>query len=159
MAVAWRRRTNEHGQAYCNPPLTGFTATFTQFHADGLMVGAPEFNEDDLYGSRTFEASVVRPQNLTFPYEAGPTLSIVYEYDFGDCRRHLISLRRLPCKTARLTRAALQARAQTHRKTPVVNPAMPTFSRLGSTRPTMATKTCADGLTASSIPSAAGIEK
>lgn len=67
-----------------------------QFHVGGLTIGAPEFNEDDLYGPRTFEASEIRLQDLTFPYEADQTLTIVYEYDFGDCRRHLISLRRLP---------------------------------------------------------------
>ncbi len=67
-----------------------------QFHVGGLTIGAPEFNEDDQYGPRTFEASEIRLQDLTFPYEADPMLAIVYEYDFGDCWRHLISLRRLP---------------------------------------------------------------
>ncbi|AMK26152.1 MULTISPECIES: plasmid pRiA4b ORF-3 family protein [Sphingobium] len=67
-----------------------------QFHVGGLTVGAPEFNEDDLYGPRTFEATGVRLQDLAFPYEADPTLTIIYEYDFGDCWRHQICLRRQP---------------------------------------------------------------
>ncbi|WP_180275738.1 plasmid pRiA4b ORF-3 family protein [Sphingobium baderi] len=67
-----------------------------QFHVGGLTIGAPEFNEDSFYGRRTFEASEIRLQDLTFPYEADPTLTIVYEYDFGDCWRHLISLSRQP---------------------------------------------------------------
>jgi hypothetical protein len=67
-----------------------------QFNVGGLIIGAPEFDEDGLSDHRTFEASEVRLQDLTFPYDEDPQLSILYEYDFGDYWRHLLILRRIP---------------------------------------------------------------
>ena len=67
-----------------------------QFNVGGLTIGAPEFDEDGLSDHRTFEASEVRLQDLTFPYDEDPKLSILYEYDFGDNWRHLLILRRIP---------------------------------------------------------------
>jgi hypothetical protein len=67
-----------------------------QFNVGGLTIGAPEFDEDGLSDHRTFEASEVRLQDLTFPYDEDPPLSILYEYDFGDNWRHLLILRRIP---------------------------------------------------------------
>jgi hypothetical protein len=65
-----------------------------QFMVGGLTVGAPEFDEDALLDVRTFEASEIRLQDLTFPYEEDPPLTIVYTYDFGDNWRHQLILRR-----------------------------------------------------------------
>ena len=67
-----------------------------QFHLGGLTIGAPEFNEDDLDGPRTVEASEVRLRDLTFPDEPDPKLIVTYEYDFGDDWRHHIVLRSHP---------------------------------------------------------------
>jgi len=67
-----------------------------EFNVGGLTIGAPEFDEDGLSDHRTFEASEVRLQDLKFPYEENPKLSILYEYDFGDNWRHLLVLRRIP---------------------------------------------------------------
>jgi hypothetical protein len=67
-----------------------------QFNVGGLIIGAPEFDEDGLSGHRTLEASEVRLQDLTLPYEEDPKLSILDEYDFGDNWRHLLILRRIP---------------------------------------------------------------
>ena len=59
------------------------------FNIGGLIYGAPEFDEDGLSDSRTFEATEVRMLDLHFPYdpEENP-LTILYEYDFGDNWRH-----------------------------------------------------------------------
>lgn len=65
-----------------------------QFHVGGLTIGAPEAIEDTPYGPRVFEATEVQLKDLTFPYEADPTLSITYQYDFGDDWRHELVLRR-----------------------------------------------------------------
>ncbi len=70
---------------------------------------------------------MIRMQDLTFPYEADPTLTIVYEYDFGDCWRHLISFSRQSREEGATTRAAWRARAPARRKTSVGIPATPTF--------------------------------
>ncbi|HQT37848.1 MAG TPA: plasmid pRiA4b ORF-3 family protein [Acidocella sp.] len=66
------------------------------FNAGGLTIGAPEFDEDALLDVRTFEASEIRLQDLTFPREEDSTLSILYEYDFGDDWQHDLILRRIP---------------------------------------------------------------
>ncbi|WP_353937509.1 plasmid pRiA4b ORF-3 family protein [Sinorhizobium meliloti] len=65
-----------------------------QFNIGGLIYGAPEFDEDGLSDSRTFEATEVRMIDLQFPYEENP-LTILYEYDFGDNWRHLLRLERV----------------------------------------------------------------
>jgi Plasmid pRiA4b ORF-3-like protein len=66
------------------------------FNIGGLIYGAPEFDEDGLSDSRTFEATEVRMIDLHFPYdpEENP-LTILYEYDFGDNWRHLLRLERV----------------------------------------------------------------
>ena len=67
-----------------------------QFHVGGLTIGAPEFDEDNLDGPRTFEASDVHLRDLTFPDQPKPTLKISYLYDFGDSWRHHMVLRPQP---------------------------------------------------------------
>lgn len=61
-----------------------------QFDIGGLCYGAPEFDEDGLSGRRTFDASEVSLTDFAFDFEA-PIL-IFYEYDFGDCWTHAVSL-------------------------------------------------------------------
>ena len=64
-----------------------------QFNIGGLVYGAPEFDEDGLSDSRTFEATEVRMSDFQFPYDPrGSSLTILYEYDFGDNWRHLLRL-------------------------------------------------------------------
>jgi|TARA_B100000614_G_scaffold79317_1_gene70800 hypothetical protein len=67
-----------------------------QFNIGGLIYGAPEFDEDGLSDSRTFEATEVRMIDLHFPYDPREKpLTILYEYDFGDNWRHLLRLERV----------------------------------------------------------------
>lgn len=68
-----------------------------QFNIGGLIYGAPEFDEDGLFDSKIFEATGVRMIDLHFPYVRDEnTLTILYEYDFGDNWRHLLRLERVP---------------------------------------------------------------
>ena len=59
-----------------------------QFVVGGLIVGAPEFDEDGLSGRQTFEATEVFLRDLDFT--RWPEPNILYEYDFGDGWRHWI---------------------------------------------------------------------
>jgi hypothetical protein len=59
-----------------------------QFVVGGLIVGAPEFDEDGLSGRQTFEATEVLLRDLDFT--RWPEPKILYEYDFGDGWRHWI---------------------------------------------------------------------
>ncbi len=70
-----------------------------QFNVGGLIVGAPEFDEDGLFDHQTFEATEVRLQDLVFPYGEDESLTIVYEYDFGDNWRHCMAMRRIPAES------------------------------------------------------------
>jgi hypothetical protein len=65
-----------------------------QFSVEGLTIGAPEAIEDKAYGPSVFEATEVQFKDLTFPYEVDPTLTITYQYDFGDDWQHKLVLRR-----------------------------------------------------------------
>ena len=65
-----------------------------QFHVGGLTIGAPEAIEDPDYGPRVLEATEIQLKDLTFPYEADPSLTITYQYDFGDDWQHKLVLRR-----------------------------------------------------------------
>jgi hypothetical protein len=67
-----------------------------QFNVGGLTIGAPEFDEDGMSDQRIFEASEIRLQDLSFPYDEDPKLTILYQYDFGDNWRHLLILKRVP---------------------------------------------------------------
>ena len=67
-----------------------------RFDVGGLTIGAPEFDDGDTYGPRTFEASEVRMQDLSFPYAEDAGLQVLYVYDYGDDWRHQIVLRRQP---------------------------------------------------------------
>jgi Plasmid pRiA4b ORF-3-like protein len=69
-----------------------------QFNVGGLIVGASEFDQDGLSGHQTFEATEVRLQDLVFPYDEDDSLTILYEYDFGDDWRHRIVMRRIPAQ-------------------------------------------------------------
>ncbi len=67
-----------------------------RFDVGGLTIGAPEFDDGEAYGPRTFEASEVRMQDLTFPYGEDASLRVLYVYDYGDDWHHQIVLRRRP---------------------------------------------------------------
>lgn len=58
------------------------------FIVGGLVVGAPEFDQNDFLDRQTFEATEVFLHDLDL-YRM-PNLKILYEYDFGDCWRHWI---------------------------------------------------------------------
>lgn len=70
-----------------------------QFNLGGLIIGAPEFDNDGLFDHRTFEATEVRLQDLVFPFDEEERLTIHYEYDFGDDWRHRIVMRRIPAQS------------------------------------------------------------
>jgi len=72
-----------------------------QFVVGGIVVGAPEFDEDGYNRYRTFEASQVFLRDLVL-HDLGEA-KILYQYDFGDCWRHWITLDR------QLTEAAEEA--------------------------------------------------
>ena len=59
-----------------------------QFVVGGLIVGAPEFDQDGDSGRQTFEATRIFLRDLDFMRLPDP--KILYEYDFGDGRRHWI---------------------------------------------------------------------
>jgi hypothetical protein len=60
-----------------------------RFIVGGLVVGAPEFDEDGLNDHQTFNASEVFLRDLVL-YELDE-VKILYEYDFGDSWRHWIT--------------------------------------------------------------------
>lgn len=67
-----------------------------QFNVGGLMIGAPEFDEEGWFENQIFEATEVHLRDLVFPYGGqNDTLRIVYEYDFGDNWQHELILRQL----------------------------------------------------------------
>lgn len=66
-----------------------------QFNVGGLTIGAPEAIEDSAYGPRVFEATEVQLKDLTFPYGGDATLTMTYQYDFGDDWQHKLVLRRV----------------------------------------------------------------
>ena len=70
-----------------------------QFNVGGLIVGAPEFDQDGLSDHQTFEATEVWLRDLVFPYDEDASLTIFYEYDFGDSWRHRMVLRRIPAQS------------------------------------------------------------
>jgi hypothetical protein len=57
-----------------------------RFIVGGLVVGAPEFDEDGFNPHQTFEASTIHLHDLVFPDPDRPR--ILYEYDFGDSWNH-----------------------------------------------------------------------
>lgn len=59
-----------------------------QFSAGGLVIGAPEFDEDTFSRHRTFEATEIFLHDLIFLGQE-PGL-VLYEYDFGDSWIHAI---------------------------------------------------------------------
>jgi len=59
-----------------------------QFIVGGLVVGAPEFDEDGFLERQVFEATEVFLHDLDLYHM--PDLKILYEYDFGDSWRHWI---------------------------------------------------------------------
>lgn len=68
-----------------------------QFNIGGIIYGAPEFDGDGLSADRIFEATELRMVDFVFPYDSDEqTVTILYEYDFGDNWRHLLRLERLP---------------------------------------------------------------
>lgn len=67
-----------------------------QFIMGGLIVGAPEYLEEDAYGPRVIEATEVRLRDLRFPYGPDAQLEILYQYDFGDNWRHRLILTPMP---------------------------------------------------------------
>jgi len=69
-----------------------------EFNVGGLIVGAPEFDEDGFSNHQTFEATEVWLRDLVFPYDEDDSLRILYTYDFGDSWRHQIVMRRIPAQ-------------------------------------------------------------
>lgn len=63
-----------------------------QFIVGGLTIGAPEALEYDAYGPKVLEATEVQLKDLTFPFEVHSTLTITYQYDFGDDWQHELVL-------------------------------------------------------------------
>ena len=63
-----------------------------QFVVGGIVIGAPEFDETGDNRHRTFEASEVFLHDLDLLHWSAA--KILYEYDFGDCWRHWITLDR-----------------------------------------------------------------
>lgn len=59
-----------------------------QFIVGGLVIGAPEFDEDGYNRHQTFEAAEVFLRDLVLDDLDAP--KILYEYDFGDAWRHWI---------------------------------------------------------------------
>lgn len=59
-----------------------------QFIVGGLVVGAPEFDQDGLMDRQILEATEIFLRDLDLSYM--PKLKILYEYDFGDCWLHWI---------------------------------------------------------------------
>lgn len=59
-----------------------------QFIVGGLVIGAPEFDEDGYNRHQTFEATEVFLRDLVLDDLDAP--KILYEYDFGDSWRHWI---------------------------------------------------------------------
>jgi len=67
-----------------------------QFIVGGLVVGAPEYLEEDSYGPRVIEATEVHLRDLRFPYGRDGQLEILYLYDFGDNWQHRLILTPTP---------------------------------------------------------------
>jgi hypothetical protein len=61
-----------------------------QFIVGGLVIGAPEFDEDRLSNHQTFEATKVFLHDLDLYHMPNPR--ILYEYDFGDSWEHWIEI-------------------------------------------------------------------
>jgi hypothetical protein len=62
-----------------------------QFNVGGLVVGAPEFDEDGLNEHQTFDAAKVFLRDLVRADLNGDLPRILYEYDFGDSWHHWIT--------------------------------------------------------------------
>jgi hypothetical protein len=58
------------------------------FIVGGLVVGAPEFDEDGLNQHQTLDAATIHLHDLMYP--GGDQPPILYEYDFGDSWHHWI---------------------------------------------------------------------
>ena len=67
-----------------------------QFIVGGLVIGAPEYLEEDAYGPRVIEATEVHLRDLRFPYGPDAQLEILYQYDFGDNWQHRLILSEVP---------------------------------------------------------------
>lgn len=67
-----------------------------QFIVGGLVIGAPEYLEEDAYGPRVIEATEVHLRDLRFPYGPDAQLEILYQYDFGDNWQHRLILSEMP---------------------------------------------------------------
>ncbi|MDH2329039.1 plasmid pRiA4b ORF-3 family protein [Cereibacter sp. SYSU M97828] len=67
-----------------------------QFNLGGLTIGAPEYLEDGFGGPRVVEATSLGLGHLTFPRGHEATLTLLYDYDFGDDWQHVLTLRRAP---------------------------------------------------------------
>jgi hypothetical protein len=64
-----------------------------QFYVGGLTIGAPEAIEDSAYGPGV-RGDRSPTQGSDLPYEVDPTLTITYQYDFGDNWQHKLVLHR-----------------------------------------------------------------
>ena len=117
-----------------------------QFNIGGLIYGAPEFGEDGLSDSRTFEATEVRMIDLHFPYGRDESaLTILYEYDFGDNWRHMLRWSASRARKVCNILAVSPANGPDLPKMLVGLQVMPTSSTPGSILSMMSTKPCGDG--------------
>ncbi|TIL20440.1 MAG: plasmid pRiA4b ORF-3 family protein [Mesorhizobium sp.] len=70
------------------------------FNIGGIIYGAPEFDDDGFTANRIFEATELRMVDFVSSYDPDEQpITILYKYDFGDNRRHLLRLERLPRET------------------------------------------------------------
>jgi hypothetical protein len=67
-----------------------------QFIMGGLVVGAPDYLEEDGYGPRVLEATEVHLRDLRFPFGPDAQLEILYQYDIGDNWQHRLILSEAP---------------------------------------------------------------
>ncbi|RWO88316.1 MAG: plasmid pRiA4b ORF-3 family protein [Mesorhizobium sp.] len=81
-----------------------------QCNIGGIIYGAPGFDDDGFTANRIFEATELRMLDFVFSYDPDEQpITILYEYDFGDNWRHLLSVwNAFRARQASIILAALQ---------------------------------------------------
>jgi hypothetical protein len=125
-----------------------------QFYVGGLTIGAPEAIEDAAYGPKVFEATDVRLKDLTFPNKVDATLTITYQYDFGDNWQRRLMLRRVEVEDGvKYPRCTVGDRASPPEDVGGYS-GYADFLEAGLTTSMKSTRQCGDGRVRSSIQSA-----
>lgn len=125
-----------------------------QFIVGGLVVGAPEYLEEDAYGRRVIEATDVHLRDLRFPYGPDAQIDILYQYDFGDNWQHRLILTEVPPeKGVKYPRCIAGSRSARRKMLPRTS-AMRNFLRLGAILNGRSTRPTGAGRDASSISNA-----